>query len=170
MTACVKLIVFMQVGKNGRPVKCYTFGLSKGAFAGVSVDTSIIKTRDGVNHNFYGIPISPEALLSGTAVQPPPGASVLYQALNSTFNGIHYKPNEIDESSPVPEIHGEDMSCSRISHGHSEITDSRMDLSDSIGSVALYNSTQLGRVDEIPNTQNAGSTAQDVDVQLVGAW
>ena len=42
-----------QVGMGGAAV-CYSYSCSKGAFAGVSIEGSLLTTRNDVNLNFYG--------------------------------------------------------------------------------------------------------------------
>ena len=43
----------VQVGMGGAAV-CYSYSCSKGAFAGVSIEGSLLTTRNDVNLNFYG--------------------------------------------------------------------------------------------------------------------
>ena len=45
----------VQVGMGGAAV-CYSYSCSKGAFAGVSIEGSLLTTRSDVNLNFYGKP------------------------------------------------------------------------------------------------------------------
>ena len=52
-----------QVGMGGAAV-CYSYSCSKGAFAGVSVEGSLLTTRSDVNLDFYGGP-SPTGLPPG---------------------------------------------------------------------------------------------------------
>jgi hypothetical protein len=58
---------------------------SKGLFAGVSLEGSMIISRPEVNLNFYGQPVTPYQLLSGE-ISPPEAASCLYQALNTAMD------------------------------------------------------------------------------------
>ena len=58
----------------------YTYSLSKGLYAGISVDGKIIKVRDKVNAKFYGKSVTGEELLSGE-IPTPPAARILYEAL-----------------------------------------------------------------------------------------
>ncbi|KAI0226050.1 hypothetical protein L0F63_005456, partial [Massospora cicadina] len=60
---------------------------SKGLFAGVSIEGSVILERKDANAKFYGRQVRAKELLSG-AVPPPGQASILYQALNSKAAGI----------------------------------------------------------------------------------
>ena len=59
-----------------------SYSHSKGLFAGVSLDGSIIVARSDVNHKFYGREISPSQILGGRDVQPPRAGAPLYDALD----------------------------------------------------------------------------------------
>jgi lipid-binding SYLF domain-containing protein len=48
---------------------------------GVAVQSTVISSRDGANLAFYGRQHTAQALLTGSAVPPPPAASALYQVL-----------------------------------------------------------------------------------------
>jgi lipid-binding SYLF domain-containing protein len=50
----------------------------------VSLDGSVIFSRDNVNFHFYGRRITPQEILSGS-VQPPRAAQPLYDALAHAF-------------------------------------------------------------------------------------
>lgn len=58
----------------------YTYSLSKGLYAGVSLDGKVIVTRNNVNEKFYGQQITARELLMGE-VPTPPAAQPLYDAL-----------------------------------------------------------------------------------------
>jgi hypothetical protein len=58
----------------------YTYSLSKGLYAGISVDGKIIKIREKVNAKFYGKQVTGMELLSGE-IPTPPAARILYEAL-----------------------------------------------------------------------------------------
>jgi len=58
----------------------YTYSLSKGLYAGVSLDGRVLTTRDRVNEKFYGRAVTAHELLSGK-VATPPAAQPLYDAL-----------------------------------------------------------------------------------------
>ncbi len=58
----------------------FTYSLSRGLYAGASLDGRILMTRDRVNEKFYGKAVSPRELLSGQ-VPIPPAAQPLYDAL-----------------------------------------------------------------------------------------
>lgn len=59
----------------------YTYSLSKGLYAGISLDGKIIVTRPRVNEAFYGWPVTAREILAG-AVPTPPAAQPLYEALH----------------------------------------------------------------------------------------
>jgi hypothetical protein len=58
----------------------FTYSLSKGLYAGVSLDGRLLVTRDRVNERFYGGAVSAHDLLSG-GVPNPRAAQPLYDAL-----------------------------------------------------------------------------------------
>jgi SH3 domain-containing YSC84-like protein 1 len=66
----------------GRPAAgIYTYSLSKGLYAGISLDGKIVVTRNDVNEKFYGRRISGQEILRGRGVPTPPAARPLYEAL-----------------------------------------------------------------------------------------
>jgi lipid-binding SYLF domain-containing protein len=58
----------------------YTYSRSQGLFAGVSLEGTIIGTRNDANAEYYGRQVTPEEILSGQ-VPPPRGAMRLVQVL-----------------------------------------------------------------------------------------
>ena len=74
------------VGGSGRSgagiamAPIYTYSLSKGLYAGVSLDGRVVMTRPRVNEKFYGRAVTAQELLSGQ-VPNPPAAQPLYDAL-----------------------------------------------------------------------------------------
>jgi SH3 domain-containing YSC84-like protein 1 len=65
----------------GQPVApIYTYSMSKGLYAGISLDGKIIGTREHVNEKFYGTRVTGREILAG-AVPIPPAAAPLYEAL-----------------------------------------------------------------------------------------
>jgi lipid-binding SYLF domain-containing protein len=58
----------------------YTYSLSKGLYAGVSMDGRVVVTRPRVNEKFYGRSLTAEELLNGS-VPRPPAAQPLYDAI-----------------------------------------------------------------------------------------
>ena len=67
-----------SVGNAVAPI--YTYSLSKGLYAGISLDGKVICTRNHVNEKFYGRPVTGPEILAG-AVPLPPAAQPLYEAL-----------------------------------------------------------------------------------------
>eukprot|EP00797_Seminavis_robusta_P036703 Sro946_g223220.2 (601) ;mRNA; f:6184-7986 len=94
--------VGVAVGPVGRAVEAdygashrevapiYTYSLSKGLYAGVSLDGKVIVTRHNVNEKFYGRKVSPEEILQGQ-IPTPPAAQPLYDAL--TRCQVYTQPN-----------------------------------------------------------------------------
>src|ERR687888_1357703 len=75
------------IGRNAEaaitPVAAiYTYSRSQGLFAGVSLEGTVIGTRNDANAEYYGRRATPEEILSGK-VPPPPGARRLVQVLTS---------------------------------------------------------------------------------------
>jgi hypothetical protein len=58
----------------------YTYSLSKGLYAGVSLDGKVLVTRNRVNERFYGRTVTGMEILQG-AIPTPPAARPLYDAL-----------------------------------------------------------------------------------------
>ena len=67
---------------SGVAAACYAYSVSRGAFAGVALDGTVVFTRDRLNHVFYGHPASAKQLLSGR-IAPPRAAEPLYRALRT---------------------------------------------------------------------------------------
>jgi SH3 domain-containing YSC84-like protein 1 len=59
----------------------YTYNRSQGFFAGVSLEGTIIGTRDEANAEYYGKPVQAREILSGS-VPPPAGAQKLLKILS----------------------------------------------------------------------------------------
>ena len=64
----------------GSVAPIYTYSLSKGLYAGVSLDGKVIVTRHNVNEKFYGRAVLGEEILRGE-IPTPPAAQPLYDAL-----------------------------------------------------------------------------------------
>ncbi|OMJ08919.1 SH3 domain-containing YSC84-like protein 1 [Smittium culicis] len=58
----------------------FSYSKSKGLFAGISLEGSVIIERKGTNERFYGVKVSAAELLSGK-IDPPPKAQRLYDAI-----------------------------------------------------------------------------------------
>ena len=59
----------------------YTYSRSQGLFAGVSLEGTVIATRDEANAEYYGKPVEAKDILSGK-VEPPAGAQKLREVLS----------------------------------------------------------------------------------------
>jgi lipid-binding SYLF domain-containing protein len=59
----------------------YSYSRSQGLFAGISVEGTVIGTRDRINAAYYGEPVTPKEILSGR-VQPPADAQKLLAVLS----------------------------------------------------------------------------------------
>src|SRR5213595_158506 len=57
----------------------YTYSLSKGLFAGVSLEGAVIVTEKGKNEHYYGRSVTASQILNGKAAAPP-GSAVLRKA------------------------------------------------------------------------------------------
>jgi len=73
------------IGRNAEagllPVAAvYTYSRSQGLFAGISLEGTVIGTRNDTNAGYYGRAVSPEDILSGK-VTPPAGAEKLRKML-----------------------------------------------------------------------------------------
>jgi lipid-binding SYLF domain-containing protein len=60
----------------------YTYSRTQGLFAGISLEGTVIGTRNDANTEYYGRPVTPEEILSGK-VAPPAGAKRMLQVLAS---------------------------------------------------------------------------------------
>ena len=65
----------------------FSYSKTKGLFAGVSLEGSVLIERRDANRKFYNAPVNAKQLLTGQ-VAPPPGAEPLYRILNTrAFSG-----------------------------------------------------------------------------------
>jgi lipid-binding SYLF domain-containing protein len=60
----------------------YTYSRTQGLFAGISLEGTVVGTRNDTNAVYYGRPVTTEEILSGKAT-PPPGARRILQVLTS---------------------------------------------------------------------------------------
>jgi hypothetical protein len=75
----------------------YSYSKTRGLFAGVSLEGSVIIDRFDANKKMYGRKVSARDLLNG-AIPPPPGAEALYQALEAktqrqSYSGFGHMDN-----------------------------------------------------------------------------
>ncbi|KAI8092778.1 uncharacterized protein BX664DRAFT_364628 [Halteromyces radiatus] len=83
----------------------YAYSKTRGLFAGVSLEGSVVVTRGDANEKLYGRRVTAKELLNGS-VTPPPEADALYRALNAKFHtlgntGAMYQRGSEDDSSPT---------------------------------------------------------------------
>eukprot|EP00198_Chlamydomonas_reinhardtii_P009829 XP_001699166.1 predicted protein [Chlamydomonas reinhardtii] len=71
---------------NGTSASAYGYSLSRGAFVGLSLDSSLLCVRNQVNHDFYGYPVTPRQLLLEAAVPQPPAACMLYEGIRALLH------------------------------------------------------------------------------------
>ncbi|ETP51731.1 hypothetical protein F442_03160 [Phytophthora nicotianae P10297] len=83
-----------STGLNGN----YSYSISKGLYAGISLQGSVIATRSDLNRKFYGQDLEASALLSG-AVGQPVAAKPLYEALDRATHGIQEHKEVLAERS-----------------------------------------------------------------------
>jgi Las17-binding protein actin regulator len=72
---------------DGGCATVYSYSHSRGLYAGLSLEGSVIFPRPTVNHQFYGRAVTPKELLTG-AVPPPRAAGPLYDALHEAFGAL----------------------------------------------------------------------------------
>ncbi|KAI8881922.1 DUF500-domain-containing protein [Backusella circina FSU 941] len=65
----------------------YSYSRTRGLFAGVSLEGSVVVTRGDANEKFYGQRVTAKELLNGT-IPAPPEADALYRALNAKFHTL----------------------------------------------------------------------------------
>ncbi|ORX60580.1 DUF500-domain-containing protein [Hesseltinella vesiculosa] len=65
----------------------YSYSKTRGLFAGVSLEGSVVVTRNDANEKLYGRRVTAKELLNGS-VSPPPEADSLYRALNAKFHTL----------------------------------------------------------------------------------
>jgi len=78
--------VDVNVGDGG-VAACYSYSHSRGAFAGISLQGSVLIARDKDNAKFYGQKVTPSAILTGL-VKPPhdDDLELLYKSLNQILS------------------------------------------------------------------------------------
>jgi len=71
-----------DLAANVMPVAAvYTYSRSQGLFAGVSLEGTVVVTRNDANHDYYGREVTPDQILSGK-IKPPHGATRLIHVLD----------------------------------------------------------------------------------------
>ena len=72
---------------DGGCATVYSYSHSRGLYAGLSLEGSVIFPRPAVNHQFYGRAVTPKELLTG-GVPPPRAAGPLYDALHEALGAL----------------------------------------------------------------------------------
>jgi len=82
---------------DGGFAQAYSYAHSKGFFAGISLEGSILACRSDINAKFYGRPVEPMELLHGTTQPRPRAAQPLYDALNEALGVpiVGFRPSEL---------------------------------------------------------------------------
>jgi len=82
---------------DGGFAPAYSYAHSKGFFAGISLEGSILACRSDINAKFYGRPVEPMELLHGTTQPRPRAAQPLYDALNEALGVpiVGFRPSEL---------------------------------------------------------------------------
>ncbi|RMX67416.1 hypothetical protein DD238_003296 [Peronospora effusa] len=81
-------------------VPCYSYSHSKGLYAGISLEGSVILSRSDINHSFYGKAVPVSDLLGG--IEPPPiAAAPLYNAILAATESPTNATNGVGRSSSV---------------------------------------------------------------------
>ncbi|KAG6955989.1 hypothetical protein JG687_00010857 [Phytophthora cactorum] len=76
---------------------CYSYSHSKGLYAGISLEGSVILSRPDINRSFYGKAVTVPELLGG--VEPPPvAAAPLYEAIRAAMESPANGANRVARS------------------------------------------------------------------------
>nr|CAG8551061.1 4475_t:CDS:10 [Entrophospora candida] len=95
----------------GNVAAIFSYSKTKGLFAGVSIEGSIIVERKDTNSKFYHSKVSAKELLSGK-IPPPPQADILYRALNAKAS----RSNSYGETQYNDEpVYGEEYESPKLS-------------------------------------------------------
>ncbi|CAI5731139.1 unnamed protein product [Hyaloperonospora brassicae] len=79
---------------------CYSYSYSKGLFAGISLEGSVILARPDINRSFYGKAVSVADLLGGVE-SPPVAAAPLYDAIRGATESPANAGTRVVLSSPI---------------------------------------------------------------------
>ncbi|KAI8643067.1 hypothetical protein BD408DRAFT_343171 [Parasitella parasitica] len=96
----------------------YSYSKTRGLFAGVSLEGSVVVSRGDANEKLYGRRVTAKELLSG-AIPPPPEADALYRALNAKFHTLGeqtYSPRSINGEDGSPRSIGRSSSTFKSTH------------------------------------------------------
>ncbi|CEP17431.1 hypothetical protein [Parasitella parasitica] len=96
----------------------YSYSKTRGLFAGVSLEGSVVVSRGDANEKLYGQRVTAKQLLNGT-IPPPPEADALYRALNAKFHTLGeqtYSPRSINGEDGSPRSIGRASSTFKNTH------------------------------------------------------
>lgn len=96
------------------PAPMFSYSKSKGLFAGLSLEGTVLIERRDANRDFYGSPISARDILSGR-VPPPEVASRMYEIIEAA-EGLD--ESGLPESAYVPTATGGHMEMGRDGRNH----------------------------------------------------
>jgi len=102
---------------TSKPIANYSYSQSKGLFAGIALQGSIIVARTDMNRKFYGRDLEPSELLSGS-IEQPLAARPLYDELDRVKRGMQdHKDMQEEMSQMMGGCHR--CSCPKfVSHQH----------------------------------------------------
>ncbi|KAF7732278.1 hypothetical protein EC973_005173 [Apophysomyces ossiformis] len=130
----------------------YSYSKTKGLFAGVSLEGSVIVERFDANAKLYGGKVSAKDLLNGN-IPRPPQADVLYQALNMKF----HRPN--DRFSFMNGGRSHDFNDHRHAYHTSSGLDNRSDQQFSFSRGAIRNQVSgLGSTGALNNSSTVNAS------------
>ncbi|TFK52495.1 DUF500-domain-containing protein [Heliocybe sulcata] len=98
------------------PAPVFSYSKSKGLFAGLSLEGTVLIERKDANRDFYGSPVPAKDILSGR-VPPPEVASRLYEVIEAA-EGLD--ESDLPESAYVPTATGEHIPANTVfdAEGH----------------------------------------------------
>eukprot|EP00536_Pseudo-nitzschia_multiseries_P007121 jgi/Psemu1/255964/estExt_Genewise1Plus.C_1630015 len=102
----------------------YTYSLSKGIYAGISLDGKIIVTRNRVNERFYGREVTGQQILNGE-IPSPPAARPLYDALQRCH--VYAKNDAGGNASNICGSALLNRPKTHIMHGYPEVVPTHLD-------------------------------------------
>jgi lipid-binding SYLF domain-containing protein len=99
-----------RLGTNAGMAACYSYSHSRGVFAGISLQGSILVTRDSDNARFYGAPVKAKDILNGYVTPPDFQDLKDVQKLLSTIMTVGNALNRIQDLSQSLRNAQEEMS------------------------------------------------------------
>ncbi|KIY46699.1 DUF500-domain-containing protein [Fistulina hepatica ATCC 64428] len=96
------------------PAPMFSYSKSKGLFAGLSLEGTVLIERKDANRDFYGSPVPARDILGGR-VPPPEVASRLYEIIEAAEG---FDESGLPEAAYVPTASGDHMSVGRPGEAH----------------------------------------------------